>query len=387
MLWDIRFREHDLWLAVETARESMNAAAQPEDRTDLDALDYAGMVLELLEQRRSDTDGREVSPAMLESTRNAVNTFASHVELVRTGQYSWAQTVGAADDVVSTLASWPPMKPAKWLAGINSSVESFQRRALGATEAVEARAQEVRDNLDTISTEQQTLETSVEEQRQRISEAIASFTSRGDAAVSEWTAEHEEEITRRADAWDAALAGARAEAETHRTQMAEYEAKSRKVLEAVGGNATATDFGIYANEQMKAADQWRKVAVAVFVVAGAWFIASSFPWFTPDGELWESALARLGVTAAVAGVGLYTARESSQHRKEERRAKEVQLVLTALEPFIANMTLEDQNQLRVASAEAIFVLSDPRGGARDAESTSDFVALASSLIAKIPDRT
>ncbi|KAM9886354.1 hypothetical protein OXX69_013777, partial [Metschnikowia pulcherrima] len=121
-------------------------------------------------------------------------------------------------------------------------------------------------------------DSSVSLERQRITEAIATFTSTGDEAVRQWTDEHEDAIKARTDAWDAALESARGEADSHRARMDDYEAKSRKVLEAVGVNSTATDFGSYANDQGHAANTWRRVAATVFVIAGVWFIVSSLPW-------------------------------------------------------------------------------------------------------------
>lgn len=387
MLWEQRYRDHELWRAVEQARATMNETTLPGDASERDALDYVGMVLELLEQRRQDTDGREVSPSMLSNTHSVVNNFASHIGYAQTGQYTWAQVVPPTDDVITALGQWPPMKMSRYLSGINGAVEGFQRRTLDAADAVERRAQELQESLTALEASQGKLEASVEVEKQRISEAIADFKSEADDTVREWTASHEDEIASRAAKWDEGIAAAQTEAESHRALMADYEAKSRKVLEAVGVNATATDFGAYAKEQRTSADKWRRVAVVVFVFAGAWFIASSFPWFTSGAEMWESALARLGVTAAVAGVGLYAARESSQHRRQERRAKQVQLVLTALEPFIANLGVEEQTKLRVQSAEAIFVLRDAPDSNADDEALNGLLGLANALVAKIPDRT
>lgn len=386
MLWDQRYRDHELWGAVEQARVTMNTTTLPEGQSERDALDYVGMVLELLERRREDTDGREVSPSMLSTAHSAASSFANHIGYAQTGQYAWVQAVPSADDVLTALAQWPPMKMARYLGGINGAVESFQRRTLEAVDSVERQAQEIRESLATLEVSQGKLQDAVEVEKQRISEAIVDFKSEADEAVRDWTAGHEDEVAGRKSRWDDAIAAAQKEAEDHRSLMADYEAKSRKVLEAVGVNATATDFGAYANEQRASADKWRGVAVVVFVFAGGWFIASSFPWFTSGAEMWESALARLGVTAAVAGVGLYVARESSQHRRQERRAKQVQLVLTALEPFIANLAPDEQNKLRVASAEAIFVLRDTPETNADDEALNGLLGLANSLVAKIPDR-
>jgi flagellar basal body-associated protein FliL len=56
------------------------------------------------------------------------------------------------------------------------------------------------------------------------------------------------------------------------------------------------------------------------------------------------------VTAAVAAVGAYAARESGQHRRQERDAKKVQLVLIALEPFIANLPEDSRDDNRAEAA-------------------------------------
>lgn len=387
MLWDERYRNHEVWRAVERARLAMNEANLPDAESERQALDYAGTVLELLEQRRHDTDGREVSPAMLSNTLAAVNAFATYIEYAVTTQYTWTQVVASADDVVTALAQWPPMKMARWLSGINAAVEGFQRRALDAADGVERRAEEIRESLLELELGQGRLGESVAKEKQRISEAIANFTAESDEAVREWTTAQESQITSRVEKWDEAILAAEVQATTHNETMAAYEAKSKKVLEAVGVNSTATDFGTYANEQRAAANRWRQGAAVVFVLAGVWFIASSFPWFANDAEIWESAIARIGVTAAVAGVGLYAARESSQHRRQERRSKQVQLVLTALEPFIANLDVEEQDRIRVQSAEAIFVLRDTQDANSDDAALNGVLGLANSLVAKIPDRT
>ncbi|MBD8059015.1 hypothetical protein IC607_08545 [Cellulomonas sp. JH27-2] len=383
-LWDARFRDHELWRVVEQARSTMNAVALPDGQPERDMLDYAGMVLELLERRREDTDGREVSPSMLVATQSAASNFATTLGYVQTGQYTWQQVVPAVDDVVTALGQWPPLKLSRYMSGISAAADSFQQRVLNAADAVEVRAEEIRSSLETIASKQAEVEAAVTNEKQRITEAIATFTSTGNEAIREWTQEHDDAINERAAVWDAALAAAQNEADEHRERMSQYEDKSRKVLEAVGVNSTATDFGQYAKEQGEAADTWRQIAALVFVVAGGWFIASSFPWFTDGADLWESAVARLGVTAAVAGVGAYAARESSQHRKEARRAKLVQLVLTALEPFLANLPAEMQDEIRAEAARSIFVLNAE--ATVESESADGYLEVMKSLVGKLPER-
>ena len=385
-LWKSRFDDHDLWTVVERARATMNDTGLPDAQAERDALDYAGMVLELLERRRNDTDGREISPAMLAATQNAATNFASQLDAVAAGQYTWQQLVPYVDEVITALGQWPPLKLQRYMSGISAAADSFRDHVLAAVDRVDARAGSLATTLEALEARQSELDSSVSLERQRITEAIATFTSTGDEAVRQWTDEHEDAIKARTDAWDAALESARGEADSHRARMDDYEAKSRKVLEAVGVNSTATDFGSYANDQGHAANTWRRVAATVFVIAGVWFIVSSLPWFTDGAELWQSSVARLGVTAAVAGVGAYAARESSQHRRHERQAKQVQLVLTALEPFIANLPERDQNAIRSESARAIFVLQSETSADGDQTLDGSYGDLLKTILAKVPDR-
>lgn len=385
-LWETQFKDHALWRTIEQARATMNAIQTPEDRADREALSYAGMVLELLEKRREDSDAREISSSMLAATNDAAANFAVHLAHLQAGQYAWSQVTPTTDALIHSLGMWPPMKIAHYMSGLNAAVESFERRTLEAADRVELRAGEVEGDIAALAARQDELDATVTAERQRITEAVAEFTADSREAVSDWMAEQQDELTARTHAWDEALAAARADATKHNAVMADYEAKSRKVLEAVGVNSTATDFGSYANDQRKAADSWRRLAALVFGLAGAWFIYSSLPSFTHGTELWESSLARLGVTAAVAAVGVYAARESAQHRRQERQAKQVQLVLTALEPFIANLPEDEQNEIRAESARAIFVLKSGDSAEVD-ESKGSYLDLMKELVAKIPDRT
>lgn len=386
MLWDIRFTNHPLWGSVARARETMNRLPAPVTAEDQEILAYAGMVLELLEKRREDTDGREVSPAMLAATHSATETFGAYLTNVEAGSYTWANVPAAADEVVNSLGQWPPMKTARWLSGINAAVRSFESKAAEAMARTAARATDVESTTASLAEQIEALSGDVARERQRISESITDFTAESESALSALNSAQKARIAALDAEWSQRLTAQQAEADEHANRMKEYEEKSVKVLEAVGTNSTATDYGSYSKDQHASADQWRRVAAAVFGVASIWFIVSSLPWFISSTVTWESSLSRLGVTAAVAGVGAYAARESSQHRKQERDAKKVQLVLTALEPFIANLPVDTQNAIRADAARAIFVIStDPDNDPSDEGNMPGVVDLLRTLASKVPD--
>lgn len=247
-----------------------------------------------------------------------------------------------------------------------------------AVESAQSRVSQIERDMDRLA------ETATQ-QTVRIDEAIRAHQDTFAQAELQRAEQAAEAVNQRRDEWSEELSKSSARVEEHLAAMAEHESKSRKVLEAVGVNSTATDYGRHANEQAKAANSWRRIAATILSLAGLWFVLSSvFPYLHGDGELWEQAVSRLGITAAVAGVGLYAARESSQHRAQERQARHTQLVLTALEPFIANLDAEMAAQIRDEAARALFV-TRPDTGDVDESSTDQVFTVVTEMLRKIPD--
>lgn len=218
------------------------------------------------------------------------------------------------------------------------------------------------------------VEYSLTQQNEAFSEAL---TERRNELAS-WFTDSEKDL-------EAMLRRSEALAEEYVERLRAHEKQSEAVLSAVGSNSTATDYGAYANEQRKAANWWRAGAVTLLSLAGLWFVGASIGWFPVQfgTDFWEVVVVRIGITAAVIGVGIYCARESSQHRAQERRAKQTQLVLTAVGPFIANLPADQQSRIRDETARAIFTLP---GHQEDATVTSEhYSSMMNSLIAKIPE--
>lgn len=399
MGWMDNYRSHTLWDVLDGATERLEEV-QEAGELDEDA-ERAEMVHAMLAR----LDGMRHSPDIT-IPQASLDAAVSHLQNLTTHLPNLEPFFAAAygpqtfDSLARLVGAWPQPDAAA-LASMESQIAtviSGLTTARGhlstlneeltktdtAIEEYETAQREAAENLVTdvaarvseVDRNVAALSTTAETQKGRIDAAIA-------AIQNDFTANESE----RESKWTAQLATQQTTIDAYMERMAGYEAQSVNVLGAVGTNSTATDFGIYANEQMKAASTWRRIAASVFAVAGLVFIGSAtfWPWIS-DESGWESALARLGVTAAVAGVGAYAARESSQHRREERRAKQVQLVLTALEPFIANLPDEEQKKIRAASADAIFVLRVEEAG-NEAGPGDFYQDLVKSLLSKVPGST
>lgn len=188
-------------------------------------------------------------------------------------------------------------------------------------------------------------------------ETISQQTTRLDTAIASQQETFAKKQEERTNEWSELVANNDTEMREHVTILEGYEEQSRKVLAAVGVNSTATDYGAYANEQSIVANRWRIGAVIAFSAAALAFLTAatlSFFGIGANDEWWQVVAQKIGAPAGAAAVGYFLARESGQHRKEERRARQVQLTLTALEPFIVHLPPEQQERIRVDTALGIF---------------------------------
>lgn len=388
MSWIDDYRSHGAWSTLRIAQANFDRAASD------GAFPNDDVRVEMLRALLGRLKGLQESPDIT-ITQSSLDELAGHLDLLSNFipdldvLYSGSRGPQIVEQISRLVSGWPQPGPVRskgiirQLASIEAEIAAVRARFPEIDEKLESAKSEMRSYVDVqkndLGVAAQAFASRVAEfEREVRALGSAAETQKGriDTAIANFQAEFNSHEAERREEWAELLESQNEDAKLHLENMISHEHRSRKVLEAVGVNSTATDFGQYALEQSKAANRWRVVASWVFVFAGIWFIASSLPWLVPNGaDLWESALARLGVTAAVAGVGAYAARESSQHRREERKAKQVQLVLTALEPFIANLPEEQQNSVRLASARAIFILRAEASGADPASADAPIQAL------------
>ena len=267
MLWDERFKSSGVWQHVEQARSHMDASTMPTERSEQDALAYVGMVLELLEERRNKSDAREISPAMLNNLGASVSTLANHVEWVNSGSYQWSQITPHADTVLDTLASWPPMKIAHYLSGLSSATDAFQNKAAQAIEELSTRETNASMALNELQSKQEALSEAIGTEKQRITEAIATFTTEAAEAVGEVRNSQDQKLSALITRWEVENGNARQEAAQTLDQLHDLEEQARNVVHATTSHIVATDYGRYARNKTIAA--WVcDVAAALVGAAG-----------------------------------------------------------------------------------------------------------------------
>ena len=103
-----------------------------------------------------------------------------------------------------------------------------------------------------------------------------------------------------------------------------------------------------ANAETGQANLWRWITIALFAcglaMAGATFFKFYHEPVNTDNTL--AILVRLLYALAIAAPAFYTARESARHRTNADRARQTELELASLGPFIELMNEQDKEEIR-----------------------------------------
>jgi len=362
-LWSDRYASSGLWPEVEAARALVNRLDVPtDDGPSQSALVYVGMCIELLERRRTETDAHEVTPSMLERARSAVVTWKGALENVVAGDWPLSDAVEETDAVLDALAAWPPLKPARYLSGIQAATDSFVGKMQEALRTIDTEASSSEERLRALTEAEAALGEKIDAEKQRISEAIATFQTDSTARVADVVDETRESL-------DELLAEFNEKATTYLTSLEGHEAAARDTVHATTALVVATDYGAYARNKTIAG--WVcDVAAAVVGAAGVgvilWHLISLDG--TADGNVGLS-ITRLAASLGTLGIAALIARRGAQHHKEARAAKRTDLAIRRVMPFIANLPKDEQEEIVLDFTERVFIRGDLDSAALETTST------------------
>lgn len=355
-IWGERFSRHELWGEIANSRSLVNSIElDPEDRAEQDALAYLGMVLELLERRHDDSDSHEVTPSMLAGTHQSVLQWNNALVNVRDHAWNASDAIDQTDAVLESLAHWPPMKPARYLSGIAGATESFQKRVGDALDDVANRHEDLVQRIDETAAAEEKLRTSIDAERQRISEAIADFKTTSKDAVDELLADERQRLSEERQQAAKEDSRYRSDAETILVQLRAHEETARDTVHATTASAVATDYGKYARNKSVAA--W-VCDIGAALIGAAGVAAILFHLFTinpnADTNLGIS-ITRLAASLGALGIAALLGKRAAQHHREARAAKRTDLALRRVMPFIVNLPADEQELIVLDFTERVFI--------------------------------
>jgi quinol monooxygenase YgiN len=138
--------------------------------------------------------------------------------------------------------------------------------------------------------------------------------------------------------------------------LEERKREAARIVQVVGNIGITGNYQKIANEERTQANLWRLVTLGLFTL-GISIAVSTFVmyWGEPvSKEMLAGVGVRLMYALVIAAPAWYTARESARHRTTSDRARQTELELASLGPFIELMPSDKKIEIREALTKVYF---------------------------------
>lgn len=244
--------------------------------------------------------------------------------------------------------------------------ELFKRMSQSASETIRHLVGE-RDKLTEKMQETKAVADALNIRLEAMSEGAAKERAEASTAVAKLEQAFTEKETERASVIEATLAKIRSdystlEEETKGSSAAliaaleEQRSKAAQIVQVVGNIGVTGNYQLIANGEAKQANFWRWATV-LFFACGVSLAVSTFVRFWGEPvtaeSIWSIAI-RLLYAIAITAPAWYTAKESARHRTNSDRARQTELELASLGPFIELLPPEKKIEIREQMAKLYF---------------------------------
>lgn len=306
----------------------------------------------------------QATPAELTSS-HALNQLNSHLQSAVNELTSFQANKNPGH--ITNAAAQIEQNALPFLWGFAPQVQQLPPGSLAAL--LEAQASASRESVKQLSAQRDELSLKLSELAAKaeaqatrldaLTEGSAKERAEAAATVAKLEQVFAQKETERAAAFDSAVAELRKDFSTFdfKTRqdavllleaLEERRTEAARIVQVVGNIGATGNYQQIANSEGKQANFWRWATIFFFaggiVVAAATFIKFWEQPFSPE-TAWSVAI-RLLYAIAITAPAWYTARESARHRTNSDRARQTELELASIGPFIELLPEEKKIQIR-----------------------------------------
>lgn len=297
-----------------------------------------------------------------------------------------AQLSEAIEQVAKDLMAWPlQATPEDWRDAATAAASTYRRslsqqlasasaeistldgalvnvrQELEAADTSHREALEARSNdLDLQVTAASTAIAAVDTQRESVEAQLARSIERADAAIATQqkqfsdaqevrTKEASETRDKLIDDTNRALEAQEVNADSLLAAIGDHVDRAANLVSVFAAAGTANAYSKEAKEQGDTADNWRKVAIVLGILAGV--AAGTVLLGTSNGDsAWQLLIGKLAVGITFGGIAGYAASQSARHRRREESARHLELNLATFGSLVDEL---DDDALMTARAELV----------------------------------
>jgi len=140
---------------------------------------------------------------------------------------------------------------------------------------------------------------------------------------------------------------------TSESALKEQTGKSEKIVSLISNNIVPAQYSQEANHARKRVFRWNLIVLATLIIVAV-FTFFFFRIYTSNDLHWVNLVSKVLITAPIASLTAYAARQVTKYEKVERAARRTELELAAFDPFISNLDDNLKSELKVEITKRLF---------------------------------
>jgi myosin heavy subunit len=422
--WEDKFSEHAIHASLD------NLAERLDDETlvteDLNVLE----LIDRVRQAKSYTEIylQNLIPALVNHTHlNNANSYIgsitselnSYISNSNVGHLN--NTSAHIDNLMAQINALPIAKPTISEQSFTQSLIEFKTLAESSLADLKKSKDELLDSVNTVSDEStvqkeklEELASEIERHEQNISDSLNSLNERFEASENNYTeklesttSEFDEKyqtfsaefnsrldenfesnkekveavITEHREEYSQQLEKQTNDANSVLNALEEKKEEASNLLQIIGNIGITGNYQNIANDEKKAADIWRRLALGlmagmVLIIGVTIFISAT------DGFDWKLALFRVGAAFVLAIPAAYAAKESAKHRALENHNRRAELELASLDPYLEKLPKETRDKVKEELTKKFFGLNETEHKLEEPVSNKAIFELLTTAIGK-----
>lgn len=196
------------------------------------------------------------------------------------------------------------------------------------------------------------LQKPINQQKGRLDSAIEQYQQQFSEAQERRANQFREELDELAAEAESRLKERQIRAEDVVSGLEATKEEVERLAAAISGTTQAGHHKQYADDEDAAADLWRWIAVSAALIVAAMAVFA----FLRQGPAvsWAVFWAKVVLALPFAAIATYAGRESGRHRRNAQRARDRQIDLLAIRPYLEDMDKTAANAIRSIVALRLF---------------------------------
>lgn len=397
--WDDKFNEHAIHASIENLTERLeDKELISEDLNMIEIIDrivqaksYAEICLQNLIPALVNHAHLSKANSYLSSITSEINSYISNKNMGHLNN-----TSAHIDNLMAQINALPITKHPITEQSFTKSLTEFKKLTEKSFTELKKSKDELLESVETItndSTDQkyklEELVAEVEKHDENIKTSIDSFNERFDASEQRYSEtldettnsfnskyqtfsddinnklnanvdsnkeKVEELLTEHKEIYNKQLELQKSDAQAVLEELEKKKVEASTLLQIIGNIGITGNYQKIANNEKKAADNWRRIALGlmigmVLIIGVTIFISAA------NGFDWKLALFRVGAAFVLAIPAAYAAKESARHRTLENHNRRSELELASLDPFLEKLPKETRDKVKEELTKKFFGLN------------------------------